>query len=206
MKRLSTALLFAVLLICTSFSAAAQFRYAPVLGVTMNSLKFKQDLFPVGHQVGAQAGVMSELMFPGIGFGMDFGLIYNMMGAKTDIGTREIWASDGFSDTQLRIHTFDIPFHLRFKWTRMNGVEHYVAPFAFVGPTFNFKVASSKCDAIEKPAGSVGLQFGLGGELLEHIQLSLSYQWGVTYELRTVKLDNLSATASSWNINVAYLF
>ena len=104
------------------------------------------------------------------------------------------------------MHTIQIPVHLRFKWTRMNGVEHYVAPFAFVGPTFNFKVASSKCDAIEKPAGSVGLQFGLGGELLEHIQLSLSYQWGVTYELRTVKLDNLSATASSWNINVAYLF
>lgn len=211
MKRLSTALLFAVLLICTSFSAAAQFRYAPVLGVTMNSLKFKQDLFPVGHQVGAQAGVMSELMFPGIGFGMDFGLIYNMMGAKTDIGTREIWASDGFSDTQLRIHTFDIPFHLRFKWTRMNGLEDYIAPFVYGGPDFSISFAHSKVkgnkgvkNPFTFPGGDLGLTAGGGFEIMHRWQISLQYTWGMTYIVKTRKLENQSARNRQWAVRVAY--
>ena len=94
MKRLSALLLFFVALIAAAPAVSAQFRYAPIVGVTYTDLKFKQDIFPVSSLVGGQAGIQAELMFPGIGFGMDFGLIYNMIGAKCDIGTREIWSSD----------------------------------------------------------------------------------------------------------------
>ena len=195
-----------IILAAVALTASAEFRWGPQAGLNINDYYWKQPLLKSDMRCGANAGLLGELMIPGIGFGVDFGLMYNLHSATIDLGSHYVWSSDGYKDIDYRMHTIQNPVHLRFKWTRMNGVEHYVAPFAFVGPTFNFKVASSKCDAIEKPAGSVGLQFGLGGELLEHIQLSLSYQWGVTYELRTVKLDNLSATASSWNINVAYLF
>ena len=195
-----------IILAAVALTASAEFRWGPQAGLNINDYYWKQPLLKSDMRCGANAGLLGELMIPGIGFGVDFGLMYNLHSATIDLGSHYVWSSDGYKDIDYRMHTIQIPVHLRFKWTRMNGVEHYVAPFAFVGPTFNFKVASSKCDAIEKPAGSVGLQFGLGGELLEHIQLSHSYQWGVTYELRTVKLDNLSATASSWNINVAYLF
>lgn len=195
-----------IILAAVALTASAEFRWGPQAGLNINDYYWKQPLLKSDMRCGANAGLLGELMIPGIGFGVDFGLMYNLHSATIDLGSHYVWSSDGYKDIDYRMHTIQIPVHLRFKWTRMNGVEHYVAPFAFVGPTFNFKVASSKCDAIEKPAGSVGLQFGLGGELLEHIQLSLAYQWGVTYELRTVKLDNLSATASSWNINVAYLF
>ena len=129
---------------------SAQFRYAPIAGVTYSDLKFKQDIFPVSNMVGAQAGIQGELMFPGIGFGLDFGLIYNMMGAKCDIGTREIWSSNGYDNTYVRIHTIDIPFHLRFKWTRMNGFEDYLAPFVYGGPDFTLSVGHSKSKAMQK--------------------------------------------------------
>lgn len=56
------------------------------------------------------------------------------------------------------------------------------------------------------PVGSVGIQFGLGGEFLEHIQLSASYVLGVTYSVRTVKLDNISGRTSYWSVNLACLF
>lgn len=210
MKRLS-ALLLAAIVIITSFSASAQFRYAPMLGVTINDLKFKQDLFPVGSQVGAQAGVMSELMFPGIGFGMDFGFLYNQVGAKTDIGSREIWSSDGFNDTQLRIHTICIPFHLRFKWTRMNGLEDYVAPFVYGGPDFNISIAHNKIkgnpgvkNPYTFPGGNLGLTCGGGFEFKHRWQLSVQYSWGMTYVVKTRKLENMSAKSRQWAIRLAY--
>ncbi|MDE6464786.1 MAG: hypothetical protein K2L16_09190, partial [Muribaculaceae bacterium] len=68
--------LIALLLLLLSLPAVAQFRYSPVVGVNVNNLKFKQDLVNVGHSVGFQAGRAGELMFPGIGVGIDFGLLY----------------------------------------------------------------------------------------------------------------------------------
>lgn len=85
-------------------------------------------------------------------------------------------------------------------------MEQYIAPFAYVGPVFQFHVAQSNLDAIEHPLGSVALQFGVGGEFFQCLQLSASYIWAPTYEIRTVKLDNLSARNSGFSVNLTYLF
>ncbi len=135
--------LLALLLVVLPVTAAAQFRLAPVAGVNVNSLKFKQELVPVGHSVGFQAGVMAEMMFPGIGFGIDFGLLYNMEGAKVNLGSRKLWASEGFGNENLNLHVIQIPLHLRFKWTRMNGLEDYIAPFVYGGPEFGILAGHS---------------------------------------------------------------
>lgn len=191
-------------LVC--LTASAEFRWGPIAGMNVSNFYWKQPLLKSGQQVGFQAGLLGEIMIPGIGFGVDFALRYDMRGAKINLGDHYVWSSEGYGEENLKLHTLEIPVNLRFKWTRMDGLEHYVAPFAFIGPVFQFNLGQSNCAAIEHPDGSVGLQFGLGGEFLEHIQLSASYIWGVTYDVRTVKLDNLSARTSSWNINVAYLF
>ena len=59
---------------------------------------------------------------------------------------------------------------------------------------------------LEYPAGSVGVQVGLGAELFQRLQVSLSYTWGLTYEIRTIKLDNFSARSQHWGVNVAWFF
>lgn len=191
-------------LIC--LTASAEFRWGPIAGMNVSNFYWKQPLLKSGQQVGFQAGLLGEIMIPGIGFGVDFALRYDMRGAKINLGDHYVWSSEGYGEENLKLHTLEVPVNLRFKWTRMDGLEHYVAPFAFIGPVFHFNLGQSNCAAIEHPDGSVGLQFGIGAEFLEHIQLSASYIWGVTYDVRTVKLDNLSARTSSWNINVAYLF
>ena len=198
--------LIAALLAVIAFGAHAEFRWGPTAGLNVSQLYWKQPLLASGQQCGFQAGIMSEIMIPGIGFGIDFSLKYAMRGATVNLGDHYIWSSDGYGKENLKLHTLELPVNVRFKWTRMDGVEHYIAPFAYLGPVFRFNLAQSKCAAIEHPAGSVGLQFGLGAEILEHLQISASYIWGVTYDVRTVKLDNLSARNSLWNVNVAYLF
>lgn len=189
-----------------SLTASAEFRWGPAIGMNISNFYWKQPLLTSNYRVGGQVGVMGEVMIPGIGFGIDFAARYNFHGASVNLGSQFVWSSDGYEDTTFRLHSVDIPVHLRFKWTRMDGLEQYVAPFAYVGPVFSFNAAQSKCAAIEHPAGSVGLDFAIGAEFIEHIQFSFGYQWGVTYDLRTVKLENLSARTSSWNINLAYLF
>lgn len=199
-------IILSILTLLSVLTVSAEFRWGPNVGLNINNYYWKQPLLKSDYRCGVNAGVLGELMIPGIGFGIDMGLSYNMHSGFIDLGSYPVWSNDGYKDLNFTMHTVQIPVHLRFKWTRMNGVEQYAAPFAFVGPVFSFTAAQSKCAAIEHPAGCVGLQFGLGGEFIEHIQLSFCYQWGVTYELRTVKLDNLSARSSSWNINIAYLF
>ena len=199
-------LLAALLLIGVCFGASAKFRWGPTAGVNFNKWHWKQDLITSQMLTGVNAGVLGELMIPGIGFGVDFSLRYSMMGGRVHFGEKEIWSSDGIGTTDLYMHTLQIPVNLRFKWTRMNGIENYIAPFAYGGPVFNFHMANTKCEAIESPVGSVGLRVGLGGEIFKRYQISFGYNWDVTYDMKTKKLDNFSARNEGWFIDAAVLF
>ena len=156
--------------------------------------------------VGFNAGLMGEVMIPGIGFGIDFAVKYAMVGADADFGKKLVWSSDGWGKENVRLHTIQVPLNLRFKWTRLNGVEDIVAPFAYAGPLFQFQCSSTQKGLFDIPAGSVGVQVGIGAEFLKRIQLSAGYHFGLTYALKTVKLENISAKTSNWQINLAYLF
>ncbi len=196
-----------LLIICMAAgSASAQFRRAAVVGVNFNNLNFKQDLVGVSSTVGYQAGIQGELMFPGIGFGMDLGLFYNQMGAKVNLGQKLIWSSLGYGNEQIYAHQIQIPVHLRFKWTRLNGFEEKLAPFIYGGPDFSITVAHGKCDAIKYSGGDLGLTAGIGAEIYRNWQLSGSYTWGMTYLLKTKLLDDFSAQNRQWAVRLAYFF
>lgn len=197
-------------IILTAFAAvtaSAQFRYAPVAGVNVNSLVFKQDLVNVSQQVGYTAGIQGELMFPGIGFGIDLGLMYNQQGAKVNLGQKEVWSSLGYGDEHIYIHSIMIPVHLRFKYTRLNGLEEKIAPLVFGGPDFNIQVGHGGAHgAMEYSGGDLGLTAGAGAEIFRRWQVTASYTWGMTYALRTRLLDDFSARSRQWMVRVAYFF
>lgn len=199
-------ILVIAVVLATSLAASAEFRWGPTLGVNFNKFHWKQSLAPTSMLTGFQAGVAGEIMIPGIGFGIDVGLHYNMHGSKVNFGDFPIWSADGIKNQNVWEHVLEIPFNLKFKWTRMNGFEQYLAPFVFGGPTFNFHIASNDQPALEHPEAYVGMQCGAGVEILERYQLSAGYLWGISYEIRTKKLDNYSAQPRGWFVNVAYFF
>lgn len=197
--------LFASLL---ALSAAAEFRCGPMIGVNGSSLFWKQDLVSTHYRVGPTAGFFGELMIPGIGFGVDFGLRYQLNGAKVNFGERQVWAGppDYMGDTDVWFHTLQIPVNVRFKYSRLDGFERILAPFVFAGPVFTFNLATNHVPVIEHPGGTVDVQVGAGGELFEHLQISGGYYWGVSYQVRTIKLDNFSARPQGWFVTAAWLF
>ncbi len=195
-----------LLVLLTIAPARADLRWGPSVGVNLSTLKFKQHLFDVHHQVGFSAGALAEVMFPGLGFGMDLGLFYEERGAKLDLGDKKIWASQGYTSERMFIHNILIPVHLRFKWTRMGGLEEYFAPFVFAGPEFTIQAAHGHLKALQYSGGDVGLSVGLGAELQKRWQISAQYTWGMTYVCKTRLLTNESARARTWDLRVTYLF
>lgn len=199
---------FIILIVCitTSRPAVAQFRYGPTAGIDITTLKFKQNLIDVDKSVGYQAGIQCEMMFPGIGFGLDFGLMYEQRGATVNLGQKEIWSTLGFGKERSYLHNISIPIDLRFKWTRMNGLEDYIAPYVFGGPVVSFLVAHNKNDVYDYAGGDLGVQAGFGFELLKNWQIQASYTWGMTYALKTKLLDDFSARSRIWSVRVVRFF
>ena len=193
-------------IMAAALTASAEFRWGPMVGANFSTFHWKQELLTTKGLTGFQGGIATELMIPGIGFGIDLGLRYSMNGAHENFGDFKVWASDGIENQNVWIHTIQIPLNLKFKWTRMNGFEQTLAPFVFGGPVFNFNVATNRQPALEHPAGTVAMQCGGGVELFEHWQISGGYSWGISYQIRTLKLDNYSAQPRGAFVNVAYLF
>lgn len=199
-------LIILALILTSAVSASAEFRWGPTAGVNFSTFHWKQDLTTTKGLTGGQVGVLGELMIPGIGFGIDVGLRYNVHGANVNFGDFLVWNSDGIKNQNVWEHVLEVPLNLKFKWTRMNGFEQTLAPFVFGGPVFAVNIAHNYQPAIERPGGYVSMQCGAGVELFEHYQISGGYSWGISYEIRTIKLDNYSAQPRGWFVNLAYLF
>ncbi len=198
-------LVLALMAIVISLGANAELRWGPTASVNFNTFHWKEPLLDTHLRTGFDAGIMTEVMIPGIGFGVDAGLTYGMRSARVNFGQWEIWNCDGFGNDNVVLHTVNIPLHLRFKYTRLEGIEETIAPLVFAGPVFAFNVAGN-CKALEQPVGTVSLDFGLGCELFQKFQVSVGYLWGLSYATRTVKLENLSARADGFRVNFAYFF
>lgn len=206
MQKFIKPLLVAFACVAISFSASAQLRWGPSLAVNYSTLSFKQNLVTVDKVPGFEAGIQSEVIFPGIGFGVELGFLYNMLGAKVNLGEKLVWSSLGYGQERVYLHNIHIPVHLRFKWTRMSGLEDYVAPFVYGGPDVNFQIATGNTKAFKCSHGDIGLSVGFGLEILRSWQISAGYTWGMTYALRTKLLDNFSARNKYWSTRVTYFF
>ena len=198
-------LVLALIALFIGIGAHAELRWGPTASLNFNTFHWKEPLLETHLRTSFDAGIMTEIMIPGIGFGVDAGLTYGMRSAKVNFGEWEVWNSSGFGNDNVVLHTINIPLHLRFKYTRLEGVEETIAPLVFAGPVFSFNVAGN-CKALEQPVGTVALDFGLGCELFQKFQVSVGYLWGVSYSTRTIKLENLSARADGFRLNFAYLF
>lgn len=198
--------LITLLLAVSAFGISAKVRFGPTVGVNFSNIYWNQKLVASDMLAGYSAGVMTEIMIPGIGFGVDVALKYTNHGGREHFGDHYVWSSTGIQTMDLRYHTLQVPINLRFKWTRMDGFEDYLAPIGFLGPTVNFNMATTECRAINYPVMSLGLQCGAGVEIFKRYQITAGYIWDVTHDLQTRKLDDLTARIQGAFIDLTVLF
>lgn len=207
MKKNLLSYILVLMSLVMAVDASAEFRYGPTAGATMSTLRFKQDnIWTAKSMYGFSAGVMGEMMFPGIGFGIDIGLQYDMRGAKLNIGEFPMWADEYPAEQAVRLHYVNLPIHLRYKYTNLNGFEDTLAPFVYAGPSVGFLVGHNKVDCLDYAGGELGVDFGIGVELMRHWQVSFNYNWGLTYAMKAKVLTNYSARNSTFGLRLTYLF
>lgn len=206
MKKIFFLALICVAALASSNSISAQGRWGVIAGADYTTLKFSQSLTPVDEKIGGVVGITGELMMPGIGFGVDASILYTQRGGKIHFGDQKIWSSLGYGNESCTLHYIEIPIHLKFKYTNLNGVENIIAPIVFAGPSFTILAGHSKIDALSYAGGEFGVQVGVGAELFRKFQINGSRCWGMTYALKTKLLDDYSAKNRTWKVTLTYFF
>ena len=148
MKKLSF-IIVALMALAGALQSSAQMRWGATAGIDITNMKwsqksFRNEPFKSTKSLGYTAGIIGEYEIPGIGFGIDLGLQYAQRGASFNMGDFEIWNSDGYGNERSYLHYLDIPIHLRFKYSNLNGFERKLCPFVFVGPELSILLAHNK--------------------------------------------------------------
>lgn len=195
-KKVTWAIL--VLMALITLPAEAQLRFGVKGGVNISSVHFNSDLLDADNVTGFQIGPMIETSIPLVGVGVDAAILYSQKGM-------------GIGSEEIKTDYIDVPVNLKWKFG-LPIVKAYLA----AGPYVGFRVGGDKVwkvigEQIEAKSFSAGLNFGLGVELLSHLQVGINYGLGLT--------DNYSSTALSvlnnekttgknrgWAVTAAILF
>ncbi len=144
---------------------------------------------------------------PGIGFGVDAGLLYSMRNGKLHFGDKKAWSAQGIGNETASFHYIDIPINLKFRYHNLNGFESTLMPMAFAGPVISVLAAHGKCaDQLNYNNVTLSLQMGVGCEILEKVQVKVGYQFGVGEACQTKLLEEHGAKNRTFFLNATYFF
>lgn len=209
-------IIVALMIAAFAMQASAQMRWGATAGVDITGMKwnqknFRDTQFKTTQSVGYTAGIIGEYEIPGIGFGVDLGLQYAQRGATFNMGDFKVWNADGFGNERSYLHYIDIPIHLRFKYSNLNGFERKLCPFVFAGPELGILVAHNKIEhsgesAFDYKSVQLGLAVGVGAEIVRNWQITGSYTWDMTGTMSATKLDKFKSHNRAWKVALTYFF
>jgi opacity protein-like surface antigen len=203
MKKKIVIVTFALLGIST-FSLRADIRIGVKGGLNMAKATFTTNAIRSDNFTGFQLGPILELSTPS-GFGIDAAVLYSQQGLKIKKTSLEE-----------KVSALDVPVNLKLKFSVLDQAGVYLA----AGPYASFKVddkttiSAIKTQWKMKKFG-VGLNFGAGVELLEHLQIGINYQMALNEDYgnmlsaindQTINADKLHAKTRIWSITAAIFF
>ncbi len=187
-------LLILALVAWMAVPAQAQFKWGIKGGANISSIHFSDlpEIFSTDNLTGFHIGPTIELMAPFVGLGFDASILYSQTGME--IGTQKI-----------KSDYLNVPVNLKWKI----GIPA-VKVFAAAGPYIGFRLGGGKIwdviiDEVQSKSFSAGLNLGAGVELIQHLQISATYQLGLTdnYSVKQLKIDGKNR---GWMISAAILF
>ena len=194
-------LVLAFIVSAATFTADAQFRFGPKVGLTVNDMHFNKSVLDADNQTGWTAGLMGEFTIPVIGISADLSAMYVSRNAK-------FLAEQGISkDNRSYI---ELPLNFRYNFS-LPVISKVVVPYLGVGPSVSFLTSRKNIeDAYRNRSVDWALNFGIGLRFLSHIDLNARYGLGLTKAVHA--LDNeygkggIEGKNRYWTITAAYLF
>ena len=193
-----TGLVLVILMVFIAVPAKSQLKFGVKGGLNISSVHMNSDILKADNVTGFQIGPMIETTIPLIGIGLDAAILYSQKGVdmKTE-GT--------VTSTSMKTDYLDIPVNLKWKF----GIP-LVKAYLSAGPYVGFRVGGDKIwnvlgEQIKAKNFSAGLNFGVGAELISHLQVGINYGLGLTDNYSAEKYD-LNAKNRGWSVTAAILF
>ena len=206
--------LFVAAIVAMSFNAkaAGPLKFGIKGGVTVNDLKFNEDIFKADNRCGYTIGLMTKFTAPIINIGFDASVMFTHRVTKvdgltvigTDMSQQEVY------DGSIKSDYIEIP--INFRWDiGLPVIGKFVSPSLTTGPDFSFLVSKQNVsNAWNKHTFDFAWNFGFGLMFVNKVQLHASYGLG---------LNNAASSDSAlygknlgdgknrfWSVTAAYLF
>jgi hypothetical protein len=180
----------------------AQIHFGIKGGVNISSVHFSSGIVSSDNITGFSIGPMLEIMAPYTGVGVDVAVLYSQKG---------MGMVNDKPGSDLTTDYIDVPVNFKWKF----GIPVIKGYFA-AGPYIGIKVDGEKVwdipnvvgGKIETKSFGAGLNFGLGAEVFERLQVGFTYGLGLTNNYSGVGDDNESfgGKQRGWAISAALLF
>ena len=178
-------------------SAGDIFKFGPKVGMTVNNMHFNKSVIDGKNRAGWTAGLMTEFKVPVIGVGADLSLMYVRRNARF---MEENEIADNNRDY------IEIPLNLRYNFS-FPVISRVAVPSRAVGPSVSVLTSRKSLEAFENKSVDWALNFGIGCQLLSHLDVNARYGLGLTKAVRGLNADSqISGKNRYWTISVAYLF
>ncbi len=191
MKMFKKIMAVTLLAVAMALPASAQFRWGPKVGIDVSKMHFNKEIANSDNQTGITAGLMAEFQVPIIGLCVDGSVMYARRNVKFESGDESLVYKRDF---------IDIPVNLKYKFN-FPLISRIVVPYLTTGPNFSFLVGKNKLEGGKK--STVAWSFGLGAQLISHLQIGASYNFGIT---KAESSDGIYGKDRYWAVTAAWLF
>lgn len=206
------AILIAAIALIAAMPAAAQFRFGPRIGMEVNSMRLNSDIFDNENRAGFTGGLTMEFTVPIIGLGFDLSAMYVHRVSNSEVKADGIYVDDSSVLSQKNFKSRDyieIPLNLKYK-IGLPVVGKIITPYIFTGPSFAFLTSKKHItEAYKNKSVDVAWNFGLGVQLINHLQIGASYGIGLNKTIEAVSNINTSPIEGKnkyWTVTAAWLF
>lgn len=204
-------LVVAAVMIFAGSANAKVLRFGVKAGANFNRLSLNSEIVNdfknKANSTGWEAGVMMEGNVPLIGLGFDLSLMYARMNNNGQIVDKYGNEFEGGKNFLM------IPLNVKYKIT-LPVVGKLIAPYVFTGPNFNLNLGKKTFSDFKNKTCQVAWNLGLGVELLQHLQVGASYNFGlgkignsiINSTLGTNQNMEYTVKNNYWMVTAAYLF
>ena len=191
-----------------SVSAAGPIKFGVKDGISVNDLKFNEELVSSNNRTGFTGGFTAQFVAPIIGIGCDLSAMYthrsNRISGGEDVNGNPVGSMNVNRDY------IELPLNLRWEMNVI-GISNIICPFLTTGPDFSFLLSKQNVkDAWNQKKFDVAWNFGVGLQLFTHLQVGASYGLGITKTVEKVSSitagPEITGRNNYWTVTAAWLF
>lgn len=219
-KFITGALIVCAMLLAAPATQAGGFKIGPKVGLNVNkfSLSDKESNLDNNNRCGFTAGVDAQFTVPLIGVGADVSVMYTRRNSQTktpifDATTNKV---SSYETENTHYDYISVPVHLMYKLD-LPAINKIAAPYVLTGPDFSFRVSKEIMDDFKAKKCNVGWDFGIGVELIQHLQIGATYTLGMNKAVKYVGMVNstvgsidthtgIKGNTNGWTISAAWMF